>query len=183
MPEHTFPWSCNVPHAPNCCRPEHRKTTNCCRLIEKRMKDKFGQMPRDQSALWTVTTMSTRHDGRKRERSWERDDRDRNREKDRYSRGRAGGQRDGGRRRDSRSRSPKRGRSQCFERHIKQLTPPTQIGEIMTGIIGIEITRARAKMTTTGTAAETTSGLKDVMTGVTTGASLQLEIRIKEIRI
>jgi hypothetical protein len=48
----------------------------------------------------------------------------------------------------------------------------------MTGIIDIEITRARARMTTTGTAAETTSGLKDVMTS----ASLQLEIRIKEIK-
>jgi len=52
----------------------------------------------------------------------------------------------------------------------------------MTGIIEIEITRARARMITTGTAAETTSGLKDVMTGVMTGASLQLEIRIKEIK-
>lgn len=92
-------------------------------IDRRKDEDKFGQMPRDQTALWTVTTtMSARHDGRKRERSWERDDRDRNREKDRYSRGvRAGGQRDGGRRRDSRSRSPRRGRSQCFESHINNL--------------------------------------------------------------
>ncbi|KAG2158341.1 uncharacterized protein EDB93DRAFT_1120950 [Suillus bovinus] len=55
--------------------------------------------------------MSSRHDGRRRERSWERDDRDRERGKDRHSRGnRAGGQRDGGRKRDSRSRSPRRDR-------------------------------------------------------------------------
>ncbi|KAG1827074.1 uncharacterized protein BJ212DRAFT_1310208 [Suillus subaureus] len=55
--------------------------------------------------------MSSRHDGRRRERSWERDDRDRERGKDRHSRGnRTGGQRDGGRKRDSRSRSPRRDR-------------------------------------------------------------------------
>ncbi|KAG1768367.1 hypothetical protein EDD22DRAFT_977901 [Suillus occidentalis] len=55
--------------------------------------------------------MSSRYDrdGRRRERSWERDDRDRERGMDRHSRGnRAGGQRDGGRKRDSRSRSPRR---------------------------------------------------------------------------
>ncbi|KAG1905933.1 uncharacterized protein F5891DRAFT_1138833 [Suillus fuscotomentosus] len=55
--------------------------------------------------------MSSRHDGRRRERSWERDDRDRERGKDRHPRGnRAGGQRDGGRKRGSRSRSPRRDR-------------------------------------------------------------------------
>ncbi|KAG9318724.1 hypothetical protein JVU11DRAFT_823 [Chiua virens] len=61
--------------------------------------------------------MSSRTDHRRRERSWEREDRDRDRnrdrerEKDRYSRGsRTGGHRDTGRRRDSRSRSPRRDR-------------------------------------------------------------------------
>ncbi|KAG2144750.1 hypothetical protein BD769DRAFT_1567008 [Suillus cothurnatus] len=55
--------------------------------------------------------MSSRHDGRRRERSWERDDRDRERGKDRHSRSnRTGGQRDVGRKRDSRSRSPRRDR-------------------------------------------------------------------------
>ncbi|KAH0827137.1 hypothetical protein J3R83DRAFT_4825 [Lanmaoa asiatica] len=59
--------------------------------------------------------MSSRADHRRRERSWEREDRDRgrdrDRDKDRYSRNtRTGGHRDAGRRRDSRSRSPRRDR-------------------------------------------------------------------------
>ncbi|KAG1756557.1 uncharacterized protein EDB91DRAFT_1076549 [Suillus paluster] len=62
--------------------------------------------------------MSSRHDGRRRERSWERDDRDRDRGKDRSSRGsRAGGQRDGGRKRDNRSRSPRRDRQDHDSHH------------------------------------------------------------------
>ncbi|EIW85051.1 hypothetical protein CONPUDRAFT_87544 [Coniophora puteana RWD-64-598 SS2] len=56
--------------------------------------------------------MSSRHDDRRhKDRSWERDDRERFRERggERYSRtSRAGGHRDAGKRRDSRSRSPPR---------------------------------------------------------------------------
>ncbi|KAK7054962.1 hypothetical protein VNI00_003425 [Paramarasmius palmivorus] len=50
--------------------------------------------------------MSSRNDHRRRDRSWERSDRDRDR--DRYSRG-GHGHRDSGRRRSSRSASPRRG--------------------------------------------------------------------------
>src|SRR5205807_3627366 len=124
MCETTIARSCDVPHTQNGCRPEHHRSNNVADVIELKGSDKFGRRPRDQVVLWTVTTtMSTRHDGRRRERSWERDERDRDREKDRYSRGgRAGGQRDGGRKRDSRSRSPRRGRSRFYECHICSLS-------------------------------------------------------------
>ena len=58
--------------------------------------------------------MSSRTENKRRERSWERDDRDR----DRYSRGgRSGGPyRSEGRRRSSRSRSPQRGPDRDMER-------------------------------------------------------------------
>lgn len=61
----------------------------------------------------TATLMSSRTDHRRRERSWEREDRDRDkyRDRDRYSRSsKPSTYRDGGRRRDSRSRSPRRDR-------------------------------------------------------------------------
>lgn len=60
----------------------------------------------------------------------------------------------------------------------KQLIPPIQTKEIMTGITEIEIIRAREEKTTTETAVETIDGLKDVMKG----ASLQLETRSQDTK-